>query len=189
MGRIVVKDMYREYIYAAGETEEEVIKDWNASSKDNLKWIRDFDIGDGEMEVIYAEATEKVDTLEDLEKVLNPVITEFRVPIEIIKRKTVLITNKNLDEFEEIYSDPEIEDITIKIDEDGIYFSAEEILIGAPGREDSQVLDLESYRSMGVKPDFTAYEILDGFIDDYNAGADEEGWERFRLAFEKGVKK
>ena len=88
----------------------------------------------------------------------------------------VVITKENIKELEKIYADAEIEEIGVYIDDLGINFINR---TGACG-ESFQVLDLENYRSY----DFTAYEILDDFIDCYNAVAPEKNWQ-FKLAFKK----
>ncbi|EFR42306.1 hypothetical protein [Dialister micraerophilus] len=88
----------------------------------------------------------------------------------------VVITKKNIEELKEIYADAEIKEIGVEINDSGISFVSH---TGACG-ESFQVLDLENYRSY----DFTAYEILDDFIDCYNAVAPEKNWQ-FKLAFKK----
>ena len=88
----------------------------------------------------------------------------------------VVITKENIEELKEIYANTETEEIGVEIDNSGISFINR---TGACG-ESFQVLDLENYRNY----DFTAYEILDDFIDCYNAVAPEKIWQ-FKLAFKK----
>ena len=88
----------------------------------------------------------------------------------------VVITKENIEELKEIYADTEIEEIGVEIDNSGISF------VNRTGAcdESFQVLDLENYRGY----DFTAYEILEDFIDCYNSVAPEKDWQ-YVLSFDK----
>lgn len=88
----------------------------------------------------------------------------------------VVITKENIKELEKIYSDQEIKEIGVYIDDIGINF------VNRTGAcdESFQVLDLENYRGY----DFTAYEILEDLIDCYNEVAPEKDWQ-YVLSFEK----
>lgn len=93
----------------------------------------------------------------------------------------VVITKENIKELEKIYSDQEIKEIGVYIDDIGINFVNR---TGACG-ETFQVLDLDTYRGYG----FTACEVLEDFIDSYNSVMPEKDWQYVLSFDEPEVKK
>lgn len=56
-------------IYAVGNTEEELINDWNKNIKENLEWLLDASTFDDQE--TYDELTEEIFRMENLEDVID----------------------------------------------------------------------------------------------------------------------
>lgn len=61
-----VKNLLDDMVYAVGNTEEELINDWNANCKKNLEWILELDT-----EETYEELTEEIFRIENLEDAID----------------------------------------------------------------------------------------------------------------------
>lgn len=61
-----VRNLLDNMVYAVGNTEEELINDWNANCKKNLEWILELDT-----EETYNDLTDKLFRIENLEDVID----------------------------------------------------------------------------------------------------------------------
>lgn len=61
-------DVLTNVIYAEGKTEEELVKNWNANSRENLSWLLEY----GE-ENLYNSLTSEMFRLENLEDAMHQI--------------------------------------------------------------------------------------------------------------------
>ena len=61
-----VKNLLDDMVYAVGNTEEELINDWNTNCKKNLEWILELDT-----EETYNNLTDEILRIENLEDVVD----------------------------------------------------------------------------------------------------------------------
>lgn len=61
-----VKNLLDDMVYAVGNTEEELINDWNTNCKKNLEWILELDT-----EETYNNLTDEIFRIENLEDVVD----------------------------------------------------------------------------------------------------------------------
>ena len=61
-----VKNLLDDIVYAVGNTEEELINDWNTNCKKNLEWILELDT-----EETYNNLTDEILRIENLEDVVD----------------------------------------------------------------------------------------------------------------------
>lgn len=61
-------DVLTNVIYAEGKTEEELVKNWNANSKENLSWLLEYD-----EENLYNSLTSEMFRLENLEDAMHQI--------------------------------------------------------------------------------------------------------------------
>lgn len=61
-----VRNLLDNMVYAVGNTEEELINDWNANCKKNLEWILELDT-----EKTYNDLTDELFRIENLEDVID----------------------------------------------------------------------------------------------------------------------
>lgn len=64
-----VKDLINEIVYANGENEEELVKNWNKNLKGKFDWLED--------EEILEEITEEVYSIENIKDVLDTINEAF----------------------------------------------------------------------------------------------------------------
>lgn len=61
-------DVLTNVIYAEGKTEEELVKNWNANSRENLSWLLEYD-----EENLYNSLTSEMFRLENLEDAMHQI--------------------------------------------------------------------------------------------------------------------
>lgn len=61
-------DVLTNTIYAEGKTEEELVKNWNANSRENLSWLLEYD-----EENLYNSLTSEMFRLENLEDAMHQI--------------------------------------------------------------------------------------------------------------------
>lgn len=61
-------DVLTNTIYAEGKTEEELVKNWNANSRENLSWLLEYD-----EENLYNSLTSEMLRLENLEDAMHQI--------------------------------------------------------------------------------------------------------------------
>lgn len=73
-----IYDNYNDYTYANGNTEEELIQDWNKNAEENFNWILE-DLGnfnekeDENIKEFFEECTEKQESLTGIEFTINQI--------------------------------------------------------------------------------------------------------------------
>lgn len=73
-----IYDNYNDYTYAKGNTEEELIKNWNEKAEENFSWILD-DLGnfneneDENIKDFFEECTEKQESLTGIEFIIKEI--------------------------------------------------------------------------------------------------------------------
>lgn len=61
-------DVLTNAIYAEGQTEEELVKNWNENSRENLSWLLEYDEED-----LFNELTSEMFRLENLEDAIHQI--------------------------------------------------------------------------------------------------------------------
>lgn len=61
-------DVLTNAIYAEGQTEEELVKNWNENSRENLGWLLEYDEED-----LYNKLTSEMFRLENLEDAIHQI--------------------------------------------------------------------------------------------------------------------
>jgi len=61
-------DVLTNTIYAEGKTEEELVKNWNANSRENLSWLLEYD-----EENLYNSLTSEMFRLKNLEDAMHQI--------------------------------------------------------------------------------------------------------------------
>lgn len=64
-----VKDLINEIVYANGENEEELVKNWNKNLKGKFDWLEDEDL--------LKEVSEEVSSIKDIKDVLDTINEAF----------------------------------------------------------------------------------------------------------------
>lgn len=73
-----IYDEYNNYTYAKGNTEEEIIQDWNKNAEENFSWILE-DLGnlnekeDENIKEFFEECTEIQESLIGIEFIINQI--------------------------------------------------------------------------------------------------------------------